>query len=39
MILSYCVLITTLTSGVEYVFIYSKRALAMSRARHTSSVR
>jgi cardiolipin synthase len=38
-ILSYCVLITTLTSGVEYVLIYSKRAVAMSRARHTSSVR
>jgi cardiolipin synthase len=39
MILTFCVLITTLTSGVEYVFIYSKRALAMSRARHTSPAR
>lgn len=38
-ILSYCVLLTTLTSGVEYVFIYSKRAIAMSRARPTSSAR
>ncbi len=39
MVLTFCVLITTLTSGVEYVFIYSKRALAMSRARHASPAR